>query len=137
MVKVSTNKQSAKRFLHNNAATIATVLLFVVILATLLIARYGSLYSIRDIANINPLITTENAELIAVNVNGVIKIIKDDDDSDKNTESSTKDSMASNQQAGNTASNSSNGSSGSTVGEARHLPCHHLPLRPLFHFLHC
>lgn len=118
MAKVNSNKQSAKRFLRNNGAIIATVLLFVVILSTLLIARYGSLYSIKDIANINPLITTENTELIAVNVNGVIKIIKDNDgsanDSDEKTESPTSNTIASNQQPGTTVTNPTGGASGST-----------------------
>ena len=117
MAKVKTNNQSVRRFLHNNAATIAAILLFVVILATFIIARYNSLYSIRDIANINPLITTENAELIAVNVNGVIKIIKDDDssanDSNKKSENSPNKEVASNQQS-NSSPNPSSGSSGGT-----------------------
>lgn len=71
--------QSVKRFLHDNAVTAITVMIFVVILGMLLSDRYLSLYSIRNIANTNPLITTDSAELVAVNVNGVIRIIKDED----------------------------------------------------------
>lgn len=72
-------KQLVKRFLHDNAVILGTILLFVVILGILIFARYGSLYSIRNIENLNPLITSDSAELVAVNVNGVIKIIKDED----------------------------------------------------------
>lgn len=72
-------KQRVKRLLRDNAVVVVAILLFVVVLLALVGARYGSLYSIRNIANLNPLITTNNDQLVAVNVNGVIKIIKDDD----------------------------------------------------------
>jgi hypothetical protein len=121
-------KQSVKRWLHDNAVTVVTILLFVVILAILVATRYGSLLSIANISSINPLITTESAELVAVNVNGVIQIIKDDDgkvtEAEKKAAAKDKNSTTGNSNqgggttsgGGSTSGGSSGGSGGSSGG---------------------
>jgi hypothetical protein len=109
-------KAILKRFIHDNVVTLVTVMIFVLLLALLLLDRYGSLYSIRNIANINPLITSESAELVAVNVNGVIRIIKDDDGNV--TEEEKKVALNDQKQSSGQSSSgsSSGGSSGSSSG---------------------
>lgn len=117
----TSRKRTLKKFIHENAVTLVAAGLLILILGTLLLSRYGDLNSIRDIANINPLITKGNAELIAVNVNGVIKIIKDDDqvasESDEKTEnkkiSSTATGSISNGSSTTTGSVSTSGGSAS------------------------
>lgn len=109
-------REALKRFIHDNVVTLVTAMIFVLLLALLLLDRYGSLYSIRNIANINPLITSESAELVAVNVNGVIRIIKDDDG--KVTEEEKKVALNEQKQSsgqssgGSSSGGSSEGSSG-------------------------
>lgn len=110
-------KQSVKRFLHNNAVTLSAILLLLVILGGFLIARHESLYSIRNIANINPLITSGSAELVAVNVNGVVKIIKNEDGPSVDSDGTSPDEPK-NSTPNKTVNGSSNGGSGSSSGNS-------------------
>lgn len=116
--------------MHENAVTVAAALLLIVVLGTLIAARFGSLYSIRNIANINPLITTDNAELIAVDMNGVpqkggytdnanadgstTKGGTDGHDSSGSGKSSTGDKSESTSNTGGTGSSSGSGTSTSS-----------------------
>lgn len=111
-------KWVTKKVLHDYSAVIVVSVSLLVILLALILSRYGSLYSIRDIANINPLITTGTSELIAVDVNGVIKIAKDD--ASKVSES-TKKPLDSSKQVdkgsdGNTSGSTQIGTTGSSGG---------------------
>lgn len=107
-------KEQIKRLLHDNVVTLVTVLIFVLILGVLLAARYGSLLSIANIANINPLITNESTKLVAVNVNGVIKIIKDGDG--KVTEAEKKVAANDKSSTTNKSNQNSGGSGGAGAG---------------------
>ena len=105
--------------MHENAVTLVAAGLLVLVLATLVLSRYGALYSIKDIANINPLITRANVELIAVNVNGVIKIIKDEDPSTPQSENNTSGKTTGSQLAQSPGANTGptgNNTNGSTAG---------------------
>ena len=67
-----------KKFLRGYAVTIVTSALLVLILALLIWARLGDLYSIRDISKINPLITSGQNELVAVrDNNGISSFVKE------------------------------------------------------------
>ena len=69
-----------KKFLRGYAVTIVTSTLLILVLAVLILARLGDLYSVRDISKINPLITSGQNELIAArDANGLTKVVKEDD----------------------------------------------------------
>lgn len=103
-----------KKFLRGYAVTIVTSALLLLILALLIGARYAELYSIRDISNINPLITSGQNELVAQkDENGVTRFVKEEDansSSDKNTADTKNSSDAGG--SGDTPSNSSSQSAG-------------------------
>lgn len=115
--KATDMQRALKKFIHENAVTLVAAGLFLLVLSVLILSRFGALHSIRDIADINPLITKNNTELIAVNVNGIVKIAKDDDwttmESDKQTEkSSDKTSNPTATKPGTSAVNSPGGATG-------------------------
>lgn len=111
-------KQAIKKYLKDYAMAIVGTFLLVVALLTLVTFRYTSLASISDISKINPLITSEQNELVASrDSTGVLTISQKDkkgtDDSDKKDDTSTdsqKDDTKSS--SGSSSGGSSSGSSG-------------------------
>lgn len=113
--------RKVKKSLRDNVVTIIAATLLLVTLAFLIWSRYSSLYSIRDIAITNPLITTENSELVAVNINGKIVLVKYSGNSSDNKDDESSD--ASKNQSGNKTTDgktegvsSGSGSAGSNTG---------------------
>lgn len=116
-----------KKFLRGYAVTIVTSALLILVLALLIWARLGDLYSVRDISKINPLITSGQNELVAVrDENGISRFVKengqdaqskDDSDGSKNDVSDKSDTQNTQSSDGGTNSNPSSGTStGGTSG---------------------
>lgn len=108
-----------KKFLRGYAVTIVTSALLILILALLIWARLGDLYSVRDISKINPLITSGQNELVAArDANGLTKVVKEDDavsqsgKTSNNTQKNSSDS--SNSQNSQTSSGASSSDGGDT-----------------------
>jgi hypothetical protein len=108
---VDDRKQALKKFLHDYVVAIITTFLLLVILGLLIIARHYALVSVNDLSKINPLITSEQNELVAANgSHDVIKIAKDDESR------ANQSSPANNAGRGaNQSINPSKGSSGETT----------------------
>lgn len=81
-----------KKFLRGYAVTIVTSALLILVLALLIWARLGDLYSVRDISKINPLITSGQNELVAQkDGNGLTRLVREDRDSAQSDGATSKD----------------------------------------------
>lgn len=62
---MSDTKESAKKFVRDYIVAIIATGLLVIIVLLLVIVRYASLASVKDLSKINPLITSDNNQLVA------------------------------------------------------------------------
>lgn len=76
---IDSKRWAAKKFIRDNAVAAVTSGLLILVLLLLVASRFIALNSIRDLSKINPLITSGQNELVAVDDNGAVKIIKDDE----------------------------------------------------------
>lgn len=110
---VGSRRWAIKKFLRGYAVTIVTSALLILILALLILARLGDLYSVRYVSKINPLITSGQNELIAAKDKRE-KTASDDDQGITGLSKVTKDSQGSNSgQSDSPGSSSSSGQGGS------------------------
>lgn len=113
---VDDKKQALKKFAYDYAIALGTTIALLVILAILILARQLSLASVKDVSKINPLITSEQNELVAVNGSSdVVKIAKDDE-SQTVQSGTTKDVVKSTSPAPGTGSTNGSSGGGSTSG---------------------
>lgn len=112
-----------KKFLRGYAVTIVTSALLILVLALLIWARLGDLYSVRDISKINPLITSGQNELVAIrDENGISTFVKENNQSAQSKDGSdgSKNDTPDKSDAGNPQSSdggtSTNTNSGTSTG---------------------
>lgn len=80
-------KQALKKFFHDYAAAITATIVLIVILALLVLSRHNALASITDLSKINPLITSEQNELVASrDSNAIVEVSKNDKNKDTERE---------------------------------------------------
>jgi hypothetical protein len=121
---VEINKRKIKKALHDYSVAIVISGLWIVVLLLLILARYSALASVSDISKINPLITSGNNTLVAIDKNGKVTVEKDDGQSsgqtnatpEKSQEPTTNKSGTPNAQSSNNGGNNAGGSGGSTGG---------------------
>lgn len=117
-VMVDDKVQAIKRFIRTYSVAVAATVILIIILAILIIARYNALSSIRDLSKLNPLITSEQNELVAgKDSSGVIEVAKvdntkKDDKKDIAKNNNTKSSGTGSSSGGSNGGSSSGGSSG-------------------------
>ncbi len=122
-VMVDDKVQAIKRFIRTYAVAVVATVILIIILAILIIARYNALSSIRDLSKLNPLITSEQNELVAgKDLSGVIEVAKVDNtkDNDKKdiTDNSGTKSTSTTTGGGSSSGGSSSGSSSGGGGSS-------------------
>lgn len=113
MKTVDDMRRVLKKLFHNYSLVVIVALIFATIIVVLLGSRYFALASIRDLSQINPLITSTENRLVTTDATG--KIVKAPVDSlDADGEGSGQ-SSATSKKSSSGSSGSSSGSSGGTA----------------------
>ncbi len=116
--------RATKKFLHDYSVAIVTTILLIILLAILLLIRFGTLASVKDLSKINPLITSGQNKLVAANdSNEIIKVPMDDDaKTTGQTDKPTGSGGASTTKPSTGSGTTGNGSSGSGSGSTNQPP---------------
>lgn len=116
---VESRRWAIKKFLRGYAVTFTTAIVLILVLALLLFARIGALGSIRDLSRINPLITSEQNQLVAIGDDGEVTIISDDEQENKQGDKSADKSSATDEsQTNKTSDKPKTSAGGGSTGSA-------------------
>lgn len=117
---VEDKKEALKKFIRDYLVAIATSAALVILLAALVLARHLALSSVSDVSKINPLITSEQNELVALQgTSEVIKIPKDDEIPSDVSNTGVKKTQSPNPSPSNVVSETTNSEpSGSGTGNS-------------------
>jgi hypothetical protein len=116
MKTVDDMRRVLKKLFHNYSLVVIVALIFATIIVVLLGSRYFALASIRDLSQINPLITSTENRLVTTDATGkIVKAPADSLDGDTDSAGSSQSSDTSKKSSSGGSGGSSSGSSGGTT----------------------